>query len=189
MDEAVVKNCFEALMVNGLGLDIDDPNLKDTPKRVAKMYCQEFFSSLSKEPPVLTIFPNDKDYTGIILLDNIPFVSVCSHHFLPFSGLAWFLYIPDKCLVGASKISRIISYFSAFPQIQEHLTQQIVDNFVANIEPKGCMLVMQATHGCMSCRGIKQSGSLITSVVQGSFAENLTTREEGMELIKLSKRS
>lgn len=187
MDEAVVKNCFEALMVNGLGLDLSDPNLKDTPKRVAKMYCQEFFASLSKEPPVLTVFPNDKNYTGIILLDNIPFVSVCSHHCLPFSGLGWFLYIPDRLLVGASKISRLISYFSAFPQIQEQLTQQVVNNFVANVEPKGCMLVMQATHGCMSCRGIKQSGSLITSVVSGNF-ENKTTRDEGMELIKLSKR-
>jgi len=188
MDEQVVINCFSKLMVDGLGLDLTDPNLKDTPKRVAKMYVREFFSGLSKGPPELTIFPNSKNYTGIILLDNIPFISVCSHHFLPFQGLAWFLYIPDKYLVGASKISRLTSYYSSFPQIQEQLTQQIVNHFVTDIQPKGCMLVMQAAHGCMSCRGIKQSGSLITSVVYGSFAENLSTREEGMELIKLSKR-
>jgi GTP cyclohydrolase I len=176
------------LMIDGLGLNMEDPNLKDTPKRVAKMFCQELFSGLTDEPPKITTFPNTKNYTGIILLNNIPFTSVCSHHFLPFQGLAWFLYLPKDLLVGASKISRLITYHAARPQIQEQLTQEIVDHFVTTVNPLGAMLVMRAVHGCMSCRGIKQTGGLTTSVVHGSFADNLSTREEGMELIKLSNR-
>jgi len=189
MDEKIVEICFAKLLTDGLDLSLENPNLKDTPKRIAKMYCRELFSGLDAQIPIMTVFPNKNKYTGIILLDNIPFVSVCSHHFLPFQGVAWFLYIPNEHLIGASKISRLISFCAARPHVQEELTQQIVNLFVGMIGPKGCMLVMQAIHGCMSCRGIKQSGSMITSVVQGSFAENLTTREEGMELIKLSKRS
>jgi len=188
MNEAYVQFHFKQLMEEGLGLDLNDPNLKDTPKRVAKMYVQEFFSGLSAPKLKITVFPNSKNYTGIILLDNIPFTSVCSHHFLPFRGLAWFLYIPKDWLIGASKASRIIAHFSARPQIQEQLTQEIVDHFIATVKPLGAMLIMRAVHGCMSCRGIKQDGGLVTSVVYGSFAENLSTREEGMELIKLSER-
>ena len=186
MDEARTAFHFYGLMQEGLGLDMKDPNLKDTPKRVAKMFCQEFFSGLTSEIPKITTFPNSEKYTGIILLDNIPFTSVCSHHFLPFFGEAHFLYIPDRYLIGASKVSRLIAHCSARPHIQEQLTQQIVNIFVSMVGPLGVMLIMRAKHGCMTCRGIKQEGGLVTSVVYGSFAENLSTREEGMELIKLS---
>lgn len=186
-DPNLIINIFNDLIKYGLNLDITDPNLKDTPKRIAKMYTEELFSSLFQEPPKITVFPNSKKYTGIVLLDNIPFTSVCSHHFLPFQGLAWFLYIPKDHLVGASKVSRLIAYHAARPQIQEQLTQEIVDDFVKKVNPLGVMLVMRAVHGCMSCRGIRQGGGLITSVVQGAFEENIRTREEGMNLIKLSR--
>jgi GTP cyclohydrolase I len=191
MNELIVRECLTRMLSEGLGLDLTDPNLSETPDRIARTYCQEFFAGLNpKNIPNITCFPNDQHYNEIIMLDNIPFVSMCSHHFLPFQGLAWFLYIPDELLIGASKVSRIISHLAARPQLQEKLTQQVVDFFKAAVNPLGAMLVMRAVHGCMSCRGIKQGleGGMVTSVVYGSFAENLTTRNEGLELIKLSRR-
>lgn len=191
MNERLIAECFQIILSEGLGLDTKDPNLSDTPERVARMYCREFFTGLDpKNIPKITTFPNTDHYNEMIMLDNIPFVSVCSHHFLPFQGLAWFLYIPDKTLVGASKVSRIISYFAARPQLQEKLTQSIVDYFVEIVKPLGAMLVMRATHGCMTCRGVKtgMQGGMSTSIVYGSFADNISTRNEGMELIKLSIR-
>jgi GTP cyclohydrolase I len=179
------------MLSEGLGLDLTDPNLKDTPDRIARTYCREFFTGLNPDnAPKITVFPNDDNYNEIIMLDNIPFISMCSHHFLPFQGLAWFLYIPGPSLIGASKINRVISYLSARPQLQEKLTHQIMDYITDCLAPKGAMLVMRAIHSCMSCRGIKQGlgGGMTTSVVYGNFIENNITRNEGLELIKLSRR-
>ncbi len=191
MNEKLIAECFSTILSKGLGLDLKDPNLLDTPERVARMYCREFFTGLDcKNIPKITTFPNTDHYNEMIMLDNIPFTSMCSHHFLPFQGLAYFLYVPDKTLVGASKISRIISYYAARPQLQEKLTKSIVDYFVEKVEPLGVMFVMRATHGCMTCRGVKTGlqGGMTTSIVYGSFADNISTRNEGMELIKLSIR-
>lgn len=190
MDEAIVKDCLIRMLTEGLGLDLTDPNLSGTPDRIARMYCREFFSGISEDAvPNITVFPNTEGYNEIILLDNIPFISMCSHHFLPFRGLAWLLYVPSYNLIGASKANRIINYFSARPQIQEKLTQQIIDFFVDKVQPLGAMLVMRASHSCMTCRGIKQQGDgqMVTSVVYGNFKNNLPTRQEGLELIKLSR--
>lgn len=188
MNQAKVEEYFGKLLTEGLGLDLSDPNLKDTPKRVARMFCNEFFKSLDPNSFSLTTFPNDKDYDEIILLDNIPFVSMCSHHFLPFSGKAWFAYIPDKKLVGASKINRLITHYSAKPQLQENLSKEIVDCFVSLLQPKAVMLVMRAIHGCMACRGIRQGNDagMMTSVVYGVFKENDKARSEVLNLIKLA---
>jgi GTP cyclohydrolase I len=191
MNEQIIRESLIRILSEGLGLDLTDPNLKETPDRIARAYCQEFFSGLNPDnAPKITVFPNDDNYDEIIMLDNIPFVSMCSHHFLPFQGLAWFLYIPGPSLIGASKIKRIIDYLSARPQIQEKLTRQIMEYITDCIAPKGAMLVLRATHSCMSCRGIKQGldGGIVTSVVYGNFVENITTRNEGLELIKLSRR-
>jgi GTP cyclohydrolase I len=191
MDEKRVAILVEELMISGLKLDMTDPNLRDTPNRIARMFCREFFSSLNEEPTedLVKHFPNDKGYDEIILHDNIPFTSVCSHHFLPFSGLAWFLYIPHQKLLGASKPARVISFFSKQPELQENLSMEIVNFINAAIEPKGIMLVMRAVHGCMSCRGVKtglESG-LTTSVTTGVFRDNMSTRMEALSLIQLSR--
>jgi len=191
MNEQKVKEYIERMMSEGLGLDLSDPNLKDTPDRIARAYCREFFSGLIESKiPKITTFPNEDNYNEIIMLDNIAFVSMCSHHFLPFQGLAWFLYIPRKKLIGASKINRIIQYFAARPQLQEKLCQEVMEFFIKKVEPLGAMLVMRAVHGCMSCRGIRQSlnSGMTTSAVYGSFKENVTTRNEALSLIELSKR-
>lgn len=184
MNEKLISELFQRIMSEGLGLDLSDPNLKDTPDRVARMYCQDFFNS---ENPKLTIFPNRSKCDEIIMVDNIPFVSICAHHFLPFSGLAWLLYIPDKYLIGASKASRLINYYCSTPQNQEELTENIVIGFNLNVEPKGTMLVMRAVHDCMFCRGVKTGrySGLTTSKRTGSF-EVETTKNEGLKLIELS---
>ena len=191
MNESLIKEHMEIILRDGLDLDLTDPNLKDTPSRIAKSYCREFFAGLNPDnAPKITVFPNEDYYNEIIMLDNIPFVSMCGHHFLPFQGLVWFLYIPDRHLIGASKISRMVSYYSARPQLQERLTHQVMDMFTSIVQPKGAMVVMRATHSCMTCRGVKvpSSSGMTTSVVYGSFAENNITRNEGLELIKLSRR-
>lgn len=179
---------FKHVLVE-LGLDISDPNLKDTPARLAKMFSNEFLLNVGKTPNgIIKSFPNEKNYDEIVLMDNIPFVSLCSHHFLPFPGLAWFAYIPDKTLIGASKPSRIIEFFSKRPQLQENLAAEVVNYVDQVIKPLGIMLVMRAIHGCMSCRGAKtgDNAGIITSITRGSFRDNPETRSEALELIKLS---
>jgi GTP cyclohydrolase IA len=188
MQMHIVEKCMHNLITQGLGLDLSDPNLSDTPKRVARMLCNEFFESLDKLPPKVTVFPNDKNYDEIIMLDNVPYSSTCAHHFVTFGGLAWFLYVPDKTLAGASKIARIIHYFSKKPQIQERLSREIVDFFVDKVQPKGVMLVMRGTHQCMSCRGVKtgNDAGMLTSVLHGCFKDDPAARDEGLQLIQMS---
>lgn len=190
MNPEAVEHYFRCLMVEGLGLDLNDPNLKGTPHRVAKMYCEEFFSTIDKREGFdnLTSFPNTKGYDQIILLDRIHFISMCSHHFLPFVGLAWLAYIPNKSLVGASKPSRLISFYSAKPQLQEDVNHEVITHFEDEIKPLGTMVVMRGIHGCMSHRGVKQSGGsgMTTSAVAGLFKEDHKARAEAMDLIKLS---
>lgn len=180
---------LEKVLSEGLGFDLKDPNFEKTAERMAKMYQDEFFANFQKglTKKEITVFPNE-GYDEIVMFDNIPFTSICSHHLLPFTGLAWFLYIPDKWLIGASKPARIINFFSKSPQLQERLSAQIMEAFYKEVTPKGAMLVMRAVHGCMSCRGIctgKDAG-MTTSVTKGAFRDDPKTRQEGLELIKMS---
>jgi len=188
--ESLIKQYIELILVNGLGLNISDPNLSGTPERVAKMYCHELFKNIGVEFPaeLMTVFPNKDSYSEIILADNIPFTSICSHHLLPFTGIAWFMYIPKDSLVGASKMSRIISHYAARPQLQETLTNQIVKRFEEIVNPQGTMLIMRALHNCMICRGVKtgENAGLVTSIVTGAFKENLATRNEALQLLRIT---
>lgn len=183
------QDLVHQLLTEGLGLDLNDPNLTDTPKRIAKMYCQELFHNVGQEFPAeeFRSFPNDEKYSQIVMVDNIHFTSMCSHHFMPFTGKAWFLYIPGETLVGVSKIPRIVEHYSARPQLQENLCHQIMNRFVEVVQPVGAMLVMRAIHGCMACRGVRQyaNSGMTSSAIYGSFKEE-ATRLEGLELIKLS---
>lgn len=188
MNFATIEKHIRSALSEGLGLDLTDPNLKDTPKRIAKMYKNEFFKGVGIEFEGLTTFPNDAGYDEIVLLDNIHFVSVCSHHFLPFYGQAWVAYIPDQEVIGASKPSRVISHYAARPQIQENLGKQVVDFLDKELKPKGVMLVMRAIHGCISNRGVNQyaGAGMVTSAVRGVFKENPSTKAEALDLIKIS---
>ena len=186
MDESKVAHYFAQLMSKGLGFDLTDPNLKDTPKRVAKMYCREWFKSVGSEFTDFKSFPNES-YKQIIMSDRIHFISICSHHFLPFTGLAWVSYIPNKVLIGASKMSRLVEHYASRPQLQETLTYQILNAFVEGIDPEGVMVVMRAVHSCMTCRGVKQIGGagMQTSALHGAFYTP-EVKSEALELIKLS---
>lgn len=187
MDEKVVEECVLKMLEKGLGLDMKDPNYVGTPQRIARMYCREFFAGLKGDFEDFAMFPNTEKYNQIIVFDNIHYVSMCSHHFLPFTGKAWLLYIPKENLLGLSKASRLIEHYSARPQLQENLCHQIMERFVDVVEPQGAMLVMRGIHGCMSCRGVKQTGGagMMTSVVYGAF-EELITKQEGLGLIHAS---
>lgn len=187
MNRPLIEKYFHLLMVEGLGLDLNDPNLSDTPERVAKMY-GEFFSGMGKDFEGLTVFPNDHNYDEIVLLDNIFFTSVCSHHFLPFYGLAWVAYIPGEVVMGASKAARVINHYSARPQLQENLCNEIITFLNDKLNPKAVMVVMRAEHGCMKCRGVKQyAGSgMLTSSVKGTFKTDSKGKQEAFDLIKLS---
>ena len=187
MDQSKVEHYFKLLMTEGLGFDLSDPNLSDTPSRVAKMYCREWFKSVGSEFTDFKSFPNDEGYQQIIMSDRIQFSSICSHHFLPFTGLAWVAYIPKDILVGASKMSRLVEHYASRPQLQENLTHQVLNSFVNHIVPEGVMVVMRAIHTCMTCRGVRQTNGagMQTSALHGSFFQ-LDVKSEALELIKLS---
>jgi len=187
MNQALVAHFLKKLLSEGLGFDLTDPNLSETPQRIAKMYCKEWFKGVNSDFKDYKSFPNTEEYKQIICFDKIHFSSVCSHHFLPFTGYAWVLYIPNELLVGASKPSRLVSHYASRPQLQENLTHQVLNRFAKNIKPKGAMVVMRALHECMMCRGAMQTNGagMITDALFGCFFEP-DVKAEGLELIKIS---
>ena len=191
MNQKEAELHLHSLLSRGLGLDLSDPNLTDTPKRIAKMYCEEFFCNVGKEFDDFKSFPNDHNYSQIVMFDRIHFTSMCSHHFLPFTGLAWLLYIPKDKLIGASKAARLVNHYSKRPQLQENLVHQVAERFWDVIRPEGIMVVAHAIHGCMSCRGVNQyaGAGMGTSVVKGTFFTDPSAKEEALEMIKLSMRA
>lgn len=187
MNQEVVEQSIKTMLTEGLGLDLSDPNLSETPNRIAKMYCTELITAFNTEPPNIKSFPSEH-YDEIIMFDNIPYTSLCSHHFLQFSGRAWLLYIPNTEVIGASKSARLINYFSGKPQLQEKLSMEVIDYLCEAVKPLGAMLVMRAVHSCMACRGVKTglNAGMTTSVTRGAFREDQNTRNEAMQLIHLS---
>lgn len=184
--EAIVAKYLKLMMEEGLGFDLSDPNLTHTPQRMAKMYVTEFFAGVDTEFEGFSVFPNEEEYDQLIIAERLRFVSICAHHFLPFLGLAWFGYIPDKRLVGLSKIARVVSHYAARPQLQENLTHEILNRFVEEVRPKGAMLILKATHGCQSCRGVRQTEThMATSAVYGALEEDEKVRTEMLSILKL----
>jgi GTP cyclohydrolase IA len=187
MDQTHVQYCMESLIKDGLDLNLNDPNFEGTPARIAKMYCNEFFSNCNCEFTDYASFPNDRNYNQIISFPKISFISMCPHHFLPVSGFAWFFYIPNKILIGASKPARLIKHYSKQPILQESLGEIILDRFEANIRPLGCMIYIDGVHGCMAHRGIEEPDSgMITSIVRGNFKVNPYLEEKALKIIELS---
>jgi GTP cyclohydrolase I len=173
--EEAIRICSIASHFNNImremGLDLEDPSLKDTPMRVAKMFVNETCNGLFTEPPKVTTFPLDPETTrDMVIIRNIPFNSLCEHHFQPFIGTATIAYIPGDKIMGLSKGARITDYFSARPQVQERLTGQIADHLFKVLEPKGLLVMVQAEHFCMSVRGVKKHGSsTITTALRGEI--------------------
>jgi GTP cyclohydrolase IA len=132
-----------------------DNHYKDTPKRVAKMYVNDFFVSLNKPVPHFTTFKSDKDNEQILVMSNIPVLSMCKHHLLPFWGSVKIGYIPNSKIIGLSKIPRLVNFLSQKPQVQEELTNEIHHELVAVLNTDDVIVIMECEHSCMSIRGPK----------------------------------
>ena len=166
-----------------LGLDRNDPNLTETPERVAKMYFEMFGGLAEGAEPDITFFPNDEHYTAMVIEKDIPFYSMCSHHFVPFYGHAHIAYIPRDQIVGLSKMPRILEFYARRPQLQERLTEQVAGFLAEKLSPQGVMVVIEARHLCVEMRGVKKPGALtVTSAIRGIFF-NRPVREEFLDLL------
>lgn len=161
--------------------------LLDTPKRVAKMYLELFKGYDKEQKPKITVFDNGHDGIKVneMIIDTGYFYSHCEHHMVPFFGQYYFAYIPNKKIVGISKIARLVDYHSAKLQVQERLTKEVVDDIEKLLKPRGVALIMKARHLCKEMRGIKKYNSeMMTSEMRGVFKNNSKTREEFLSLIK-----
>src|SRR5882757_5512520 len=173
-------------LLTDLGEDPDREGLRDTPKRVEKAY--KFLTSgySADIDRVLNNALFTVDYNEMVIVKDIDFYSLCEHHLLPFFGKCHVAYIQSTTVIGLSKIPRLVDVFARRLQVQERLTNEIADVLRDKIAPLGVAVVIEATHLCMSMRGVeKQNSFAVTSAMHGAFHDNSRTRMEFLELIKL----
>jgi GTP cyclohydrolase I len=169
-----------------IGEDPGREGLVDTPKRVEKALKFLTGGYGADIDQVLNNALFTVDYSEMVIVKDVDFYSLCEHHLLPFFGKCHVAYIPSNKVIGLSKIPRLVDVFSRRLQVQERLTNQIADTIREKIQPLGVAVVMEATHLCMSMRGVeKQNSFAVTSAMQGAFRNNARTRMEFLELIKL----
>ena len=184
MDKKKIEKAIREILI-AIGEDPQKKDLQETPRRVAEMY-EEIFAGIQKDPKKELEVILDQKHDEIILLKGISLYSVCEHHLLPFLGRAHIAYIPNQGRVtGLSKLARVVDILAKRPQVQERLTTQIAEIIMTKLKPKGCMVVIEAEHMCMSMRGVKKPGTLtVTSAVRGIFQKNEKTRSEALALMK-----
>lgn len=175
-DDAKIKKIelhFEAIMKT-LGLDLSDESLKNTPRRVAKMFVSEIFSGLNPDnKPDITLFNNKFGYNQMLVEKDIKVQSYCEHHFVPILGKAHIAYYSNKHVIGLSKINRIVDHFARRPQVQERLTEQIAKELMEVLGTEDVAVVIEAEHMCVAMRGIKDNGSSTnTSSFHGKFSSS-----------------
>ena len=172
------------LILEGIGEDVRRPGLQETPRRVAELY-NEIFNGIDQDPMKHLVPVRGETHEEMVLIREIPLYSVCEHHLLPFAGMAHVAYIPEGgCIVGLSKIVRVLETYAARPQVQERLTTQVAESIMKGLSPKGVMVVIEAEHMCMSMRGVRKPNSItVTSAVRGSFRRDERTRSETLALI------
>ena len=166
-----------------VGEDVNREGLRGTPARVARMYA-ELLSGMRTDPKehVRSVFSEKCD--EIVLLRDIPFYSVCEHHMMPFIGTAHIAYLPVGTVIGVSKLARIVDSFAKKLQVQERLTIDIADFIMDNLKPQGVAVLLEASHSCMTIRGIKKPGSvMVTSALRGIFKSDPKSRSEVMTLM------
>jgi GTP cyclohydrolase I len=179
IDRAAAERAAAALL-RALGTDLDDPGIRDTPRRMADAYAE----LLTPVPFNLTTFPNDEGYDELILVREIPFQSLCMHHLLPFAGVAHVAYLPGERILGLSKLARVVELFARDLQLQERLTSQIAGWLQAHLQPKGVGVVLEAEHLCMTMRGVQKPGArTVTSTLHGLLRDDPRTREEFLTLV------
>lgn len=187
-----IKHHMAAVMET-LGLDLTDDSLVETPKRIAKMYVKEFFAGLNYAnfPKCTTIENKMSQGEEFVMVKDIKVVSLCEHHFLPFMGTgegyagAVIAYIPKDKVIGLSKLSRIVEFFAARGQVQERLTQQIMESLRVILETDDVAVYMEAQHTCMSTRGVKDTNaSTVTCAMNGQFLSDDNIRKEFLSLCR-----
>jgi len=182
-----IQSHFQSIM-EILGLDLTDPSLMGTPRRIAKMYVNEIFSGLDMDNyPRIMCVPNEFDSDEMVVVRGITVHSVCEHHFVPFIGVCHIGYIPKKTVLGLSKFNRIVKYFSRRPQLQERLTSDIHGDLTKVLDTDDIGVVVDASHLCVKIRGIQQDSKTVTSKLSGVFRDNINTRNEFMTLCGISK--
>lgn len=180
----IIAEHFHEIMYT-LGLDMNDDSLKGTPKRVAKMYVKEIFSGLNPEnKPEIALFENKYKYNEMLIEKDITLFSNCEHHFVPIIGKVHVAYIPNKKVIGLSKINRLVQYYAKRPQVQERLVNQIAEGLKDALNSDDVAVIIDATHLCVSSRGIKDTNSsTITTCFSGKF-NNEKTRLEFISFVK-----
>ena len=161
-----------------LGLDLDDPNLAGTDRRVARAFREMLGGLRPDAEPKLSTFPNTERYAGVVAVTRIPFYSMCAHHFLPFFGSAHVGYVPGERLLGLSKVSRVVDFYARRPQLQERLTEQVATLLEERLAPAGVIVSIEARHMCMEMRGVSRPGvTTTTTAVRGVLGEEALQRQ------------
>ena len=204
VDTPLLKNAFEksdkekiskiqthfSNIMEELGLDLSDDSLSGTPYRFAKMYVKELFYGLNpKNRPKLSTFENKYGYNKMLIEQNINIDSSCEHHFLPIVGQAHIGYIPQKKVIGLSKINRLVDYYAHRPQVQERLCIQILKDLQETLETEDVIIVINAKHMCVSSRGIKDKSSFTTTIEFGGCFEELEYRNSFFDSLKFKVQS
>jgi GTP cyclohydrolase IA len=175
-------------ILEAVGENPQREGLRDTPKRVARMYA-ELLDGMHQDPSehLKSIF--HEKYDEIVLLRDIPFYSICEHHLMPFIGKAHVAYLPAGKVLGVSKLARVVDAFARRLQVQERLTEQIADFLMKNLKPQGVTVVLEASHSCMTIRGIQKPGAvMVTSALRGIFKSDPRSRSEVMALLHKSEK-
>ena len=176
--EAAVREILRAV-----GEDPDREGLRETPARVARMYA-EMFAGLRADPSLVLKKTFEQQYNEVVLVKDIRFSSMCEHHLLPFTGKAHIGYLPDGRILGLSKMARLVEGFARRPQVQERMTEQIADLLESELAPRGVGVILEASHTCMTIRGVRSPDSVCTtSSMRGIFRENALSRGELLSLV------
>lgn len=186
IDSAKIEDAVRQILV-AVGEDLDREGLRHTPKRVAKMYA-ELLAGMRHDPKEHLSSVFREEYNEVVLLRDISFSSICEHHMMPFIGKAHVAYLPDGQVLGVSKLARVVDCFARRLQVQERLTVQIADFLMDNLKPKGVAVVIEASHSCMTIRGIKKPGSvMVTSALRGIFIRDPRSRNEVLRLMSVDR--
>ncbi|HEU5299035.1 MAG TPA: GTP cyclohydrolase I FolE [bacterium] len=185
MDKPVIEQAVRDI-IDAIGEDGGREGLRGTPRRIAEAY-EELFSGLKEDPSsLLEVGFDDEDHHEMVVVKDIPFFSMCEHHFLPFHGVAHVGYIPAGRILGISKVARLVDILARRPQVQERLTSQVADFLCeGGLKARGAAVVIEAQHLCIEMRGIKKPGSkVVTSATRGIFREDARTRAEFFAIVE-----
>jgi GTP cyclohydrolase IA len=182
VDRARIEAAVREILL-AVGEDPDREGLAETPARVARLYA-EIFSGLHADPRDLVRKKFTQKYDEMVLVKDIRFASVCEHHLLPFFGKAHIGYLPNGTIVGLSKLARVVEALARRPQVQERMTEALADLLMSELDARGVAVILEATHTCMTIRGVRKPESICTtSAMRGLFRDNQSTRTELMALI------